>query len=197
MTPSSTSWNSSWTATPHGGPEPQAPAECVPSSTPGCPKAVPALLNTGVRPAPRLRIKGSPRGSGPMCLRERRGPRSRVKARRPFTPGRGGEALPVVNKDRTAECGRTARLVTASLSSALSGVHRWTEVEDSPYAGGPIGLATELRNRERCWEPRSARVAIWASATPNPRRRRRPGSRTSTTTGTSEKIRSDDSEDLL
>ena len=28
-------------------------------------------------------------------------------------------------------------------------VHRWTEVEDSPYTGGPIGLATELRNREK------------------------------------------------
>jgi hypothetical protein len=30
-----------------------------------------------------------------------------------------------------------------------SRVHRWTEVEDSPYTGGPIGLATELRNREK------------------------------------------------
>ena len=38
----------------------------------------------------------------------------------------------------------------------------------------------------RCWEERSTRVAICASATPNPRRRRRPGSRTSTTTGTSD-----------
>lgn len=28
-------------------------------------------------------------------------------------------------------------------------VHCWTEVEDSPYTGGPIGLATELRNREK------------------------------------------------
>ena len=28
-------------------------------------------------------------------------------------------------------------------------VHRWTEVEDSSYTGGPIGLATELRNREK------------------------------------------------
>ena len=28
-------------------------------------------------------------------------------------------------------------------------VHRWTEVEDSPYTGGPIGLTTELRNREK------------------------------------------------
>ena len=28
-------------------------------------------------------------------------------------------------------------------------VHRWTEVEDSPYTGGPIGLATGLRNREK------------------------------------------------
>jgi len=28
-------------------------------------------------------------------------------------------------------------------------VHRWTEVEDSPYTGAPIGLATELRNREK------------------------------------------------
>ncbi len=27
-------------------------------------------------------------------------------------------------------------------------VHGWTEVEDSPCIGGPIGLATELRNRE-------------------------------------------------
>ena len=32
-----------------------------------------------------------------------------------------GEALLVVNKDRAAECERTARLVTATLSSALSG----------------------------------------------------------------------------
>ena len=28
-------------------------------------------------------------------------------------------------------------------------VHRWTEVEDGPCTGGPIGLATELRNREK------------------------------------------------
>jgi hypothetical protein len=28
-------------------------------------------------------------------------------------------------------------------------VHRWTEGEDSPYTGGPIGLAAELRNREK------------------------------------------------
>jgi hypothetical protein len=28
-------------------------------------------------------------------------------------------------------------------------VHRWTAGEDSPYTGGPIGLATELRNREK------------------------------------------------
>ncbi len=28
-------------------------------------------------------------------------------------------------------------------------VHRWTKLEDSPYTAGPIGLATELRNREK------------------------------------------------
>jgi hypothetical protein len=28
-------------------------------------------------------------------------------------------------------------------------VHRWTELEDRPYTGGPIGLATQLRNREK------------------------------------------------
>jgi hypothetical protein len=27
--------------------------------------------------------------------------------------------------------------------------HRWTEVEDGPYTGGSIGLALELRNREK------------------------------------------------
>ena len=34
-------------------------------------------------------------------------------------------------------------------STATRRFHRWTEVEDSPYTGGPIGLATELRNREK------------------------------------------------
>ena len=63
-------------------------------------------------------------------------------------------------------------------------VHRWTEVEDSPYTGGPIGLATELRNREKVLgttidSRRDLRIRYT-----EPRRLRRPGSRTSTSTGT-------------
>jgi hypothetical protein len=38
-------------------------------------------------------------------------------------------------------------------------VHRWTEVEDSPYTGGPIGLRLSCAIAKRCWEPRSTRVA--------------------------------------
>ena len=44
-------------------------------------------------------------------------------------------------------------------------VHRWTEVEDSPYTGGPIWLRLSCAIAKRCWEPRSTRVAICASAT--------------------------------
>ena len=33
-------------------------------------------------------------------------------------------------------------------STATRRFHCWTEVEDSPYTG-PIGLASELRNREK------------------------------------------------
>jgi hypothetical protein len=61
--------------------------------------------------------------------------------------------------------------------------HCWTEVEDSPYTGGPIGLATELRNREKVLgttidSRRDLRIRYT-----DPRRRR---SRTSTSTGTSD-----------
>ena len=51
-------------------------------------------------------------------------------------------------------------------------VHRWTEVEDSPYTGGPIGLATELRNREKGLGTTIDSRRDLRSATPNPRRRR-------------------------
>jgi hypothetical protein len=60
-------------------------------------------------------------------------------------------------------------------------VHCWTEVEDSPYTGGPIGLATELRNREKVLgttidSRRDLRIRYTDP--------RRPRSRTSTSTGT-------------
>jgi hypothetical protein len=83
----------------------------------------------------------------------------RVKARRPFTPGRGGEALPVVNKDRTAECERTARLVTASLSSAFSGCLPSTTGFLNGSSGHlRTGSETTTRQRHRMTSPPSPRL---------------------------------------
>ena len=66
-------------------------------------------------------------------------------------------------------------------------VHRWTEVEDRPYTGGPIGLATELRNRERVLgttidSRRDLRIRYRRTRVVSAGQ----GSRTSTSTGTSD-----------
>jgi Adenylate and Guanylate cyclase catalytic domain len=53
------------------------------------------------------------------------------------------------------------------------------------YDGGPVGLAAELRAREKVMATALSGRAC-ASGTPNPRRRRLSGSRTSTSTGTSD-----------
>lgn len=83
----------------------------------------------------------------------------RVKARRPITPGRGDEALLVVNKDRTAECERTARLVTASLSSALSGCLPSTTGFLNGSSGHlRTGSETTTRQRHRMTSPPSPRL---------------------------------------
>ena len=77
----------------------------------------------------------------------------------PFTPGRGGEALLVVNKDRTAECERTARLVTASLSSALSGCLPSTTGFLNGSSGHlRTGSETTTRQRHRMTLPPSPRL---------------------------------------
>ena len=108
----------------------------------------------------------------------------------PYRRGREGEreqhALTrrglTLEKCRLEDAGRADPVCR---STATRRFHRWTEVEDSPYTGGSIGRRRSCAIARRCWEPRSTRVAIW-HATPNPRRRRRPGSRTSTSTGTSD-----------
>ena len=72
----------------------------------------------------------------------------------PYRRGREGEreqhALTrrglTLEKCRLEDAGRADPVCR---STATRRFHRWTEVEDSPYTGGSIGLALELRNREK------------------------------------------------